>query len=174
MMRHLTKQRFLSRATALTSVLLFVLFGISCRNSLQQKAYIDITKMKLGENAGLLPARVPLSRVEAFGMLPDSIKTRIGPKMANPGRAFNAGDVSIPGIPNRRLIFAEAYNQYYLVHYETGGEAHGFIIAFFELSGARAIPLWAHAGIKFADASEFEKEMETRPLENEVDTIYSQ
>jgi hypothetical protein len=175
MRSRLFTQRRLTRTVAIVAALPIIVLGAGCRSRLRvpdQTVYLDTARMQLSPTTSPPQARIALSKVEYFRLLPDSIKQRVGPQMAEPGRAFNPGDVSIPGVPNRRLIFAEVYKPYYLVHYETGGEAHGFVVAFFKVSESKAIPLWAYAGTEFADAADFAKQIETRPLKNEVDAIF--
>ena len=55
--------------------------------------------------------------------------------MANPGRRFEETDVIIdPSVPRKRLIFAGISGDKCFVHYEEGGIAHMFLVAFYKVS----------------------------------------
>lgn len=78
-----------------------------------------------------------LRQIDRFAALPAPIRTgsfsvdgvsATGWKMAEPGGAFSATDVPVPGAPSRRLIFAACDPKLCLVHYERGGVAHVYII----------------------------------------------
>ena len=68
--------------------------------------------------------------------------------MAEPGGAFSATDVPVPGAPGRRLIFAACDADLCLIHYERGGIAHFYEILALSLTpnGWRAI--WNVVGSK--------------------------
>jgi hypothetical protein len=64
--------------------------------------------------------------------------------MANPGERFEATDViRDSSVPRERLIFAGVLNTKCFVHYEQGGYAHSYFIAFFNLFAADGMkPIW--------------------------------
>lgn len=64
--------------------------------------------------------------------------------MANPGKKFEATDNIIDAsVPRKRLIFAGSTDNKCFVHYEQGGIAHSYVLAFFTLSSADKMkPLW--------------------------------
>lgn len=78
-----------------------------------------------------------LTPVDRFTALPTAIQAghftvdgvaASGWKMAEPGGAFSATDVPVPGAPSRRFIFAACDATLCIVHYERGGVAHFYEI----------------------------------------------
>jgi hypothetical protein len=64
--------------------------------------------------------------------------------MANPGKRFEVGDVIVDSsLPRERLIFAGVLNAKCFVHYEQGGRAHSYVIAFFNVVATDGMkPIW--------------------------------
>jgi hypothetical protein len=64
--------------------------------------------------------------------------------IANPGKEFEVGDYIVDSsLPRRRLIFAGTLSDRCFIHYERGGRAHTYIVAFFKIiSPNDAKPLW--------------------------------
>jgi hypothetical protein len=64
--------------------------------------------------------------------------------MANPGKKFEATDVILDAsVPQKRLIFAGVSDNRCFVHFEQGGRAHSYVLAFFTLPSAEKMaPLW--------------------------------
>jgi hypothetical protein len=120
---------------------------------------------------GPFPESVKLDPIRTYAELPQELRALIGSRVSNPNGPFNAGDISIPGIPDRRMIFAYGSDDYYLVSYEKGGVAHEFVIVLFEMSGGQAVVRWAHAGQKFDSIEGFSKQIDQSPLENEATEI---
>jgi len=101
--------------------------------------------------------------------LPKAVRSRIGRKIADPGGAFNAGDIELPNSPpDRRLIFAGLSDKFCLIHYEYGGFGHGYMVAVFELSGRNAVQVWVHAGRRYVSLADFANEADPDELTNEV------
>lgn len=123
------------------------------------------------QKLGPFPGSVKFDPIRTYAELPQKIRERIGPNVSNPKGPFNAGDISIPGIPDRRMLFAYGSAQYYLVCYEKGGITHEFVVALFEVSADQIVARWAHAGKKFNGIEEFRKRIDQSPLENEVNEI---
>ena len=64
-------------------------------------------------------------------------------EMADPGQPFQATDVIVDKrLPGRRLIAAYASADVWIVHYEAGGVAHTYHVAFFRLHGNAATFVW--------------------------------
>ena len=68
--------------------------------------------------------------------------------MAEPGGAFSATDVPVPGAPGRRLIFGACDRDVCLIHYERGGVAHFYEILALARSGNVWSVLWNARGAK--------------------------
>jgi hypothetical protein len=64
--------------------------------------------------------------------------------MANPGGKFEATDYILDAsVPMKRLIFAGSRDNKCFVHFEQGGRAHSYVLAFFTLTSADEMkPLW--------------------------------
>jgi hypothetical protein len=64
--------------------------------------------------------------------------------IANPGEKFEPGDYILDAsVPRKRLIFAGSSKNKCFVHYEQGGRAHSFVLAFFTLASAHEMkPVW--------------------------------
>jgi hypothetical protein len=64
--------------------------------------------------------------------------------MGDPGDKFEATDViADSSIPQMRLIFGGVSGEKCFVHYEQGGRAHMYVLAFFSLTSSKAVkPLW--------------------------------
>lgn len=102
--------------------------------------------------AGQLGALEQIDRVTS---LPQAIQagsftvdgtSAAGWKMAEPGGAFSATDVPVPGAPARRLIFAACDSQLCVVHYERGGIAHLYELLALSLQSGRWRAVWNARG----------------------------
>jgi hypothetical protein len=64
--------------------------------------------------------------------------------IANPGQTFEVtDDIQDSSIPRERLIFAGCLNDKCFVHYEQGGYAHSYILAFFSVAWTSGLKiLW--------------------------------
>ncbi|MGA8574599.1 MAG: hypothetical protein WB609_02785 [Candidatus Cybelea sp.] len=71
-----------------------------------------------------------------------------GWEMAEPGGAFSATDVPVPGAPGRRLIFAACNAALCLLHYERGGIAHFYEILALSLGSNGWTAIWNVRGPK--------------------------
>ena len=114
------------------------------------------------------PPQIALAPIDSVRSIPESVRSLI-PKMSNPRGPFNPGCVSLFfDTPQRRLIFGGGSERYCLVHYEYGGDAHGYKTALFAISGNQAMPLWF---MQAAGMPAWKLAGETDPdqLTNEVD-----
>jgi hypothetical protein len=98
-----------------------------------------------------------LRQIDRFSSLPAPIRagqfnvdgvSAAGWRMAEPGGAFSATDVPIPGAPGRRLIFAACDSQLCLIHYERGGIAHFYEILALSLTRNAWKTVWNATGPK--------------------------
>jgi hypothetical protein len=64
--------------------------------------------------------------------------------LANPGKKFLVTDeIDDSSLPRKRLIFAAISGEKCFVHYEQGGIAHSFVLAFFRVtSNDKMEPVW--------------------------------
>jgi len=98
-----------------------------------------------------------VTEIRRFASLPAPIRTgkftvdgvsAAGCQIAEPGGAFSATDVPVPGAPGRRLIFAACDPQLCLLHYERGGIAHFYEILALSLTSSGWKALWNARGSK--------------------------
>jgi hypothetical protein len=98
-----------------------------------------------------------VQQVNRFATLPIAIRagrfsvdgvSAAGWTMAEPGGAFSATDVPVPGAPGRRLIFAACDPTLCLIHYERGGIAHFYEILALSLSSKGWTAIWNARGSK--------------------------
>jgi hypothetical protein len=142
------------------------MFGCRTRTDVSIESF-NLNLSKLGP----FPKDVTLHLVRTYLELPQKVRERIGSNVSNPGGPFNAGDTSIPLIPDRRMIFAYQSDGYCLIHFERGGITHEFVVVLFELSKDQAVARWAHAGEKFEGIDVFRARLQHGSLTNEVDEI---
>ena len=97
-----------------------------------------------------------LKQVDRFAKLPQPIvagrftvdgTSAAGWKMAEPGGAFSATDVPVPGAPGRRMIFAGCSSQLCLIHYERGGVAHFYEILALSAEAGGWRVVWNACGV---------------------------
>lgn len=98
-----------------------------------------------------------LKDVATFAALPNAIRAgdftvdgtpASGWKMAEPGGAFSATDVPVPGAPGRRFIFAGCDAQLCVLHYERGGVAHFYELLAVQRGAHGWIAIWNARGPK--------------------------
>jgi hypothetical protein len=75
-------------------------------------------------------------------------------KLAEPGQNWNATDsITDRTLPGKRLIWAAAGDDYYVVHYERGGIAHTYHILVAKIGNDKGKPklIWRAIGGPFKD-----------------------
>jgi hypothetical protein len=93
-------------------------------------------------------------------------------KLADPGQNWNATDATTdPTLPWKRLIWAAAGSDYYIVHYERGGIDHSFHILVAKLTKNDAKPkvVWHALGHQLKDYTAFLDALRTGKLDDRVD-----
>ena len=95
-----------------------------------------------------------------------------GGKIAEPGQKWTATDAIIdPTLPGKRLIWAAAGGDYYVVHYERGGIAHTYHILVAKLTNNAAKPkvVWSAVGGPFNDYAAFLQALRSGKLDDRLD-----
>ena len=93
--------------------------------------------------------------------------------LADPGKPFNATDVGPDDrIPNRRLLWAARLPEYFVVHYESGGFAHGFHVIVVRLDGARTRVVWRAAAAEYKDYSVFVRALKANKPDDTLDYMF--
>src|SRR5215468_1451032 len=93
-------------------------------------------------------------------------------KLADPGQNWNATDaVTDPTLPWKRLIWAAAGSDYYVVHYERGGIAHSFHILIAKFANGEAKPkvIWEAVGRQLKDYPAFLDALHSGKLDDRLD-----
>lgn len=90
--------------------------------------------------------------VSDVNLLPDVVRDSYGigshkplSGMANPGQSFNATDLILNNkLPRKRLVFAAVrrVDNFWIVHFEYGGIAHGYEVHFLSTSTNTTTPVW--------------------------------
>jgi hypothetical protein len=104
--------------------------------------------------------------------LPSAIVALCGDKVADPGQNWNATDsITDPTLPGKRLIWAAAGGDYYVVHYERGGIAHTFHVLVAQLNKGNAKPkvVWSAMGGPFKDYAAFLAGLRSGKLDDRPD-----
>jgi hypothetical protein len=93
-------------------------------------------------------------------------------KLAEPGQNWSATDaITDPTLPGKRLIWAAAGADFYVVHYERGGIAHTFHVLVAKLAKGEAKPIvvWSAVGGPFKDYTAFLDALRTGKLDDRLD-----
>jgi len=96
-------------------------------------------------------------------------------KLADPGQNWNATDaVTDPTLPWKRLIWAAAGSDYYVVHYERGGIAHSFHVLVAKLAKDDSKPtvIWRTGSGQLKDYATFLDVLRNGKLDNRFDSGY--
>jgi hypothetical protein len=92
--------------------------------------------------------------------------------IADPGQNWNPSCVIMdPTVPGKRLIWAAAGGEYYIVHYERGGIAHTYHILVAKLTKADAKPkvVWTAVGGPLKDYPTFLDALRSEKLDDRLD-----
>jgi hypothetical protein len=155
--------------------------------AIQSVCYADVTKFATANpsrrTAGGLPAedRKALLEVSRFHEvhstkdLPPAVVALCVDdkgKLADPGQNWNVTDaITDPTLPWKRLIWAAAGSDYYVVHYERGGIDHSFHILVAKLAKNEAKPrvVWHAVGHQLKDYRAFLDALRTGKLDDRLD-----
>ena len=139
------------------SVLVFTsLFAVA----IQILCFADVTKLPAGDRKVLLDGS-RFHEVHSTKDLPPAVVALCVDdkgKLADPGQNWNATDaITDPTLPWKRLIWAAAGSDYYVVHYERGGIDHSFHILVAKLTKDNAKPkvIWSGVGRPLKDYAAF-------------------
>jgi hypothetical protein len=76
--------------------------------------------------------------------------------LADPGKPYNETDAEWDTrLPGRRLLWAARLPEHYVIHYESGGIAHGFHLIIVKSAGPHPRVVWRCVGPKYKDYSPF-------------------
>ena len=133
--------------------------------------YGDATKLP-AEDRKVLQDSSRFHEVHSTNDLPPAIVTLCGAKLADPGQKWNATDAIIdPTLPGKRLIWAAAGGDFYVVHYERGGIAHTFhiLVAKSAKNDTKPKVVWSAVGGPFKDYAAFLDALRTGKVDDRMD-----
>lgn len=112
----------------------------------------EVTKLASADRSSLLIAS-KFHDIHSTADLPPSIIALCADskgRLANPGQNWQVTDVILDeSLPSKRLIWAAASSEYYVVHYERGGFAHSFHILIAKVSKRKKEPIVIWRGVSF-------------------------
>ena len=137
--------------------------------------YADVTKLPV-EDRKVLQDSARFHEVHSTNALPSAILALCDDggdgKLAEPGQKWNATCViTDPSLPGKRLIWAAAGGDYYVVHYERGGIDHSFHILVGKLIKNDAQPkvVWRAVGAPLKDYAAFLDALRNGKLHDSLD-----
>ena len=143
--------------------------------AIQSLCYADVSKLPEEDRKALLDAS-RFHEVHSTSDLPSVILTLCDGggdgKLAEPGQNWNATDaVTDPTLPWKRLIWAAAGSDYYVVHYERGGIDHSFhiLVAKFAKNDAKPTMVWRAVRHQLKDYAAFLEALRTGKLDDRLD-----
>jgi hypothetical protein len=93
--------------------------------------------------------------------------------MADAGKPFNVTDVGPDDrIPSRRLIWAARLPERFLLHYESGGIAHGFHLILVRFTGSSAHVVWRAATTDYKDYALFLQALKQNKPDDTFDNLF--
>ena len=150
--------------------------GLLFVTAIQSLCCADATKLPAEDRKALLDAS-RFHEIHSTSDLPPAILGLCDGggdgKLAEPGQKWNATDaITDPTLPGKRLIWAAAGGEYYVVHYERGGIAHTYHIAVAKLSSNHANPelAWRAIGGPFKNYAAFLDALQSEKLDDRLGT----
>lgn len=138
-----------------------------------------VTRLEPSDRAVLEQAK-NVEMVYSTGAIPSAVKTACATvisdhrfRLADPGKPFNVTDVGWDDrIPSRRLLWAAHLPDYFLVHYESGGIAHGFHVILVRVTGSSARVIWRAAASEYKDYSAFVRALKQNKPDDTFDNMF--
>src|SRR5436190_24267663 len=148
---------------------LYLLFAVA----IQSLSCADVKKLPTEERR-MLQDLSRFHKVHSIHELPSAIVKLCAEDghIADPGQNSNATDAIMdPTLPAKRLIWAAAGGEYYIVHYERGGIAHTFYILIAKLTKNDAKPkvIWQAGGGPLKDYAAFVEASRSGKLYDSLD-----
>jgi hypothetical protein len=147
----------------------YVLFAVA----IQSLCYADVTKLPAEDRKALQDAS-RFHEVHSIKDLPSAVVALCVDdkgRLAEPGQNWNATDaITDPTLPWKRLIWAAAGGEYYLVHYERGGIDHSFHILVAKLASddAKLMVVWRAVGHQLKDYAAFLNALRSGKLDDRL------
>lgn len=148
-------------------ILLYLLYAVAAHSLCSA----DVTKLPAEDRKALQDSE-RFHEIHSASDLPRPILALCGDKLAEPGGKWNATDAIIdPTLPGKRLIWAAAGGDYYVVHYERGGIAHTFQVLVAKMAKGEARPtvVWSAVGGPFKNYAAFLDALRTGKLDDRLD-----
>ena len=134
----------------------------------------DVTKLPT-EHRKVLQNASRFHEIHTITNLPASVVALCADhngRLAEPGQKWEPTDViRDPNLPRKRLVWAARGDNYYVIHYESGGRAHGYHIVIAKVEAGHDKPsfLWHAVGEQLRDYKAFLDALEHNKLRDELD-----
>ena len=138
-----------------------------------------ITRLAPADRAALEhPASIKL--IHAVSAIPASVRSACARVisehkfwLADPGKPYNESDAGWDDrIPGRRLLWAAQLPDHFVVHYESGGIAHGFHIIVVGSPISRPHVVWRAAADEYRDCPTFVRALKRNQLFDYYDYVF--
>ena len=169
--RHRSPLRWASARMKLLATLLVAI------TAAQAICCADVTKLR-PEDRKVLEDASRLREVHATTNLPPQVLSFCADgngRIAEPGQKWQVTDVILHDtLPRKRLIWGAVGGGLYVVHYESGGMAHGYhvLVARFKQDDKKAEVVWHAVGKQLKDYSALLDAIKRNTLRDELDYAY--
>jgi hypothetical protein len=92
--------------------------------------------------------------------------------LADPGKPYNEACDSDDRIADRRLIWAARLPEHLVLHYESGGRAHGFHVIVVRLTGSTARVVWRASADEYKDYPAFIRALKRGKPDDTLDYMF--
>jgi hypothetical protein len=139
----------------------------------QLSCLADVTKLPT-EHRKVLQDASRFHEIHTVTNLPASVVALCADqngRLAEPGQKWEPTDViRDQKLPRKHLIWATKGDDYYVIHYESGGRGHGYHVIVAELKAGQDKPsfLWHAVGDKLKDYKTFLDALEHNKLRDEL------
>jgi hypothetical protein len=161
-------------ATAHMKLVAFLLFIIAATQTI---CWADVTKLRPEDRKALEDAP-HFKEVHATTNLPPQVLSFCADgngRIAEPGQKWQVTDVILDdALPRKRLIWGAVAGGLYVVHYESGGMAHGYhvLVARCKQDEKKAEVVWHAVGKQLKDYGALLDAIKGNTLRDELDYAY--
>jgi hypothetical protein len=124
----------------------------------QSVCFADVTKLPADDQKALRDVS-RFHEIHAATNLPPAVFAFCADhkgRLAGPGQKWEVSDVITDATPpQKRMIWAVADGSYFVVHYESGGYAHGFHVLVAKLEAENGKPSFVWHGVSFDSIKDF-------------------
>ncbi len=142
--------------------------------AIQGLCYADVTKLSAEHRAALQDSS-RFREIRATANLPPAVVALCADdsgRLAEPGQKWEPTDfITDSTLPRKRLIWAAAGGEYYVVHYERGGRGHSFhvLVATLKRGDTKSQVVWRGVGDPIKDFRAFLDALNGDKLDDRLD-----